>query len=229
MEKDHQEKIAVKTRKLIKVYQIGKSEEEVLKGVDLIIPAGTFASIMGPSGSGKSTLLYLIGGLDRVTSGSVEIFGKNLAQMSDTELSVMRRREMSFIFQFYNLLPTLTVLDNVLMPLVLDKQQIKDYMPRAEELLEKVGLGKRLKHRANELSGGQQQRVAIARALVTDPKIILADEPTGNLDSKSGADIMRLLTDINREDGKTVLLVTHSIEASEYANVHITLRDGEVQ
>jgi len=228
MDSENQATIAVETKQLRKVYPYGKSEVEVLKGIDLSIPAGTFASIMGPSGSGKSTLLYLIGGLDNVTSGSVSIFGKELAQMSDSELSVMRRREMSFIFQFYNLLPTLTVLDNVLMPLVLDKQQLKENRQRAEDLLAGIGLGMHIRQRANELSGGQQQRVAIARALITDPKLILADEPTGNLDSKSGADILELLADINRKDGKTILLVTHSMEASEYAGVHINLRDGEV-
>lgn len=219
----------VEINNLYKTYKLGEVDVEVLKGINLSIQSGEFVSIMGPSGSGKSTLLYLIGGLDKPTSGSVKINGKEIAVMNDKEESVMRRRDIGFVFQFYNLIPNLNVEENVMLPVLLDGKKIKDYKNRLDELLEIVGLSERRHHTPRELSGGQQQRVAIARALINEPDIILADEPIGNLDSKSGTEIMQLLRRINREKGKTVIQVTHSKEAAEYGNRIVNVRDGRVE
>jgi putative ABC transport system ATP-binding protein len=199
-----------------------------LKDINLTIDQGEFVSIMGPSGSGKSTLLYLIGGLDKPTSGSVRIKGSELSEMKDKEQSIMRRRDIGFVFQFYNLIPNLNVEENVMLPVLLDGKKLKDYRGKLDEILEVVGLSDRRAHTPRELSGGQQQRVAIARALVNDPDIILADEPIGNLDSRTGIEVMELLQRINREKGKTIVQVTHSKEAAEYGNRVINVRDGKV-
>jgi len=214
---------------LYKTYKLGTVDVEVLKGINLSIQSGEFVSIMGPSGSGKSTLLYLIGGLDKPTSGSVKINGKELSVMKDKDESVMRRREIGFVFQFYNLIPNLNVEENIMLPILLDGKKIKDYRKKLDVLLEIVGLSDRRHHTPRELSGGQQQRVAIARALINEPDIILADEPIGNLDSKSGTEIMLLLKRINQEKGKTVIQVTHSKEAAEYGNRIIHVKDGRVE
>jgi putative ABC transport system ATP-binding protein len=183
---------------------------------------------MGPSGSGKSTLLYLIGGLDKPTSGSVMVKGNELSEMKDKEQSIMRRREIGFVFQFYNLIPNLNVEENVMLPILLDGKSIKNCKEKLDEILDTVGLADRRKHTPRELSGGQQQRVAIARALINEPDIILADEPIGNLDSQTGTEIMMLLQKINKEKGKTIVQVTHSREAAEYGSRIINVKDGKV-
>ena len=219
----------IETIGLYKTYQLGNLDVEVLKDINLTIPKGEFVSIMGPSGSGKSTLLYLIGGLDQPTSGSIKIKGKELSTMKDQEQSIMRRREVGFVFQFYNLIPNLSVEENTLLPVLLDGKRIKEYQQRLDEILEIVGLSDRRQHTPRELSGGQQQRVAIARALINEPDIILADEPIGNLDSKTGMEVMALLQTINREKGKTIVQVTHSREAAAYGQRTIHVRDGKVE
>jgi putative ABC transport system ATP-binding protein len=218
----------IQTLNLGKTYLLGQETVEVLIDINLAIESGEFVSIMGPSGSGKSTLLYLIGGLDKPTTGSIKIKGKELATMKDQEESVLRRRDLGFVFQFYNLIPNLNVEENVMLPILLDGKRMKAERPRLERILADVGLTERRHHTPRELSGGQQQRVAIARALVNEPDIILADEPIGNLDSKTGMEIMKLLKRINREYGKTIVQVTHSQEAAEYGERIIHVRDGKV-
>ena len=218
----------IEATSLNKTYKLGSLDVEVLKDINLTIGSGEFVSIMGPSGSGKSTLLYLIGGLDKPTSGSVKIKGSELSDMKDKEQSIMRRRDIGFVFQFYNLIPNLNVEENVMLPMLLDGKKLKDYRSKLDEILEVVGLSDRRAHTPRELSGGQQQRVAIARALVNEPDIILADEPTGNLDSKTGMEVMELLQRINKEKGKTIVQVTHSKEAADYGNRVINVRDGKV-
>jgi len=189
----HMMKTAVEARNIIKDYQMGEVTASVLKNISLEIYRGEFVSIMGPSGSGKSTLLYILGGLDEPTDGSVILQGQDISQWDDKRKSLMRRRDIGFVFQFYNLIPNLTVEENILLPVLLDGKSRRALQPRLDELLEIVGLTDRRKHTPRELSGGQQQRVAIARALVNDPEILFADEPTGNLDSKTGWGIMTLL------------------------------------
>lgn len=219
---------AVETVNLWKSFQLGEVEVEILRDITITIAKGEFVSIMGPSGSGKSTLLYLIGGLDKPTSGSIRINGKELAKMQDEEESLLRRRDLGFVFQFYNLIPNLTVAENVMLPVLLDGKNLKLEEGKLEQILEDVGLSDRRNHTPRELSGGQQQRVAIARALINEPDIILADEPIGNLDSKTGTEIMKLLKRINRERGKTIIQVTHSEEAAAYGDRIIHVRDGKV-
>jgi putative ABC transport system ATP-binding protein len=182
---------------------------------------------MGPSGAGKSTLLHLMGGLDTPSTGDVLLGGKRLAHLSDDEVTIVRRREIGFIFQFFNLLPTLNAAENVALPLLIDGKRLEDYAGRVNELLELVGLGDRRDHKPDQLSGGQQQRVAIARALVTEPKIALADEPTGNLDSRSGKEILELLRHACDEKKQTIVMVTHDAYAAAYADRVIFLRDGQ--
>ena len=218
----------VQVKGVYKTYKNGELSVDVLKDINLDINEGEFISIMGPSGSGKSTLLYLIGGLDKPTKGNILINEKELSTMKDYEESIMRRREIGFIFQFYNLIPNLNIEDNVLLPVLLDGKKISAHKKRLDEILELVGLSDRRKHTPRELSGGQQQRVAIARALVNEPDIILADEPIGNLDTQTGTEIMELLRKINREKKKTVIQVTHSNEAAEYGNKVIQVRDGRI-
>lgn len=213
---------------LYKTFMLGTVPVEVLKNINLTISKGEFITIMGPSGSGKSTLLYLIGGLDTPTSGNIIINGKDIAILSDKEQSVMRRREVGFVFQFYNLVPNLTVEDNIMLPILLDGKQIKNYRDKLDEILDIVELSDRKGHTPRELSGGQQQRVAIARALINEPDIILADEPTGNLDSRTSEEVMKLLQRINQEKGKTILQVSHSLETAKYSNRIINVKDGRV-
>jgi len=219
----------IRCRDLCKFYQQGENQITALAGVSLEIPAGSFAAIMGPSGSGKSTLLHLIGGLDRPTSGELLVNGRLIGQMADDQLTLLRRNQIGFVFQFFNLLPTLTALENVALPFVLAGRAKVEADRRASVLLAKVGLDKRKDHLPEELSGGEIQRVAIARALSFSPPLLLADEPTGNLDSKNGTAILDLLRQINQEDGCTVVMVTHSEEAASYANRKIFLRDGAVE
>lgn len=218
----------VEINNLFKTFQMGKLEVPVLKNVNLTIDKGEFVSIMGPSGSGKSTLLYLLGGLDAPTSGEIRINDEDISKMKDKRGSELRRRDIGFVFQFYNLIPNLTVVDNVLLPVLLDGKKGKHHMARLEEILEIVGLADRKKHTPRELSGGQQQRVAIARALMNDPEIILADEPIGNLDSKTGEEIMELFRRINQERGKTIIQVTHAQKAAEYGSRIVRFMDGEI-
>lgn len=213
---------------LNKVYTMGNVEVEVLKDINLEIKEGEFVSIMGPSGSGKSTLLYLMGGLDKPSSGTIRIKGREIAGLKDSEESRLRRQEMGFIFQFYNLIPNLNVEENIMLPILLDGKKMKDYRKELDSILDIVGLSDRRRHTPRELSGGQQQRVAIARALINQPDIILADEPTGNLDSKTGAEVLDLLTKINKENGKTIIQVTHSREAADYGQRIIHVKDGKV-
>lgn len=219
---------AIETINLCKTFRMGTIDVEVLKNVSITIKKGEFVSIMGPSGSGKSTLLYLLGILDKPTSGSVMINGKEITNFDDEDESVLRRKNIGFIFQFYNLIPNLNVEENVLLPVMLDGKKTGEFRDKMNSILELVGLSDRRSHTPRELSGGQQQRVAIARALINDPDIILADEPIGNLDTKTGTDIMKLLHRINRQKGKTVVLVTHSIESAEYGHRIINLQDGRV-
>ena len=218
----------VEARDLCKTYVLGEVSVPVLSGLDLAIREGEFLSIMGPSGSGKSTLLYLIGGLDSPTSGTLFVKGKDLSTMKDPEQSILRRRDIGFVFQFYNLIPNLNLEDNVMLPLLLDGKSLRENRGRLEEILELTGLSDRRHHTPRELSGGQQQRVAIARALVNEPDLILADEPIGNLDSRTGEDIMKLLKHINETKGKTIVQVTHSSEAAGYGQRIVHVRDGRV-
>jgi putative ABC transport system ATP-binding protein len=212
-----------------KVYRQGDNEITALDGVSLEIAKGGFVAIMGPSGSGKSTLLHLIGGLDRPSGGDLLVDGRLIGQMSDDQVTLYRRTQVGFIFQFFNLLPTLTAIENVALPFVLDGRPAAEANARAELLMSRVGLDKRRHHLPDELSGGEIQRVAIARALAFKPPILLADEPTGNLDSKNGQAILTLLRQINLEDGCTVVMVTHSDEAASFCDRKILLRDGRVE
>jgi putative ABC transport system ATP-binding protein len=218
----------IQTENLNKIYKLGTESVEVLKDINVTIKKGEFVSIMGPSGSGKSTLLYLLGGLDKPTSGTVKIAGKELSVMKDKAKSIMRRRDVGFVFQFYNLIPNLDVEENIMLPILLDGKKMKDYRKKLKDILDIVGLTDRRKHTPRELSGGQQQRVAIARALINEPDVILADEPIGNLDSKTGQEVMELLRKINLENGKTIVQVTHSSEAASYGQRIIYVRDGRV-
>ncbi len=201
-----------------RTYQKGKERVEVLHNLDLDIPDGDFIAIMGPSGSGKTTLLNLLGGLDRPSSGTVTVGGAEISSMSNNQLSTWRSTNIGFIFQFYNLLPVLTAQRNVELPLLLTNFGAKERANRAAIALDIVGLAERAKHYPRELSGGQEQRVAIARAIVSDPKLLLCDEPTGDLDRETADEILRLLQVLNREHGKTIVMVTHDAQAAEYAN-----------
>jgi putative ABC transport system ATP-binding protein len=210
-----------------KTYHQGAREVRALHDVSFRIEKGEFLSIMGPSGSGKSTLLNLIGGLDQPTSGEIFIDSRPLHGISDDELTLIRRRRIGFIFQFFNLLPILTAVENVGLPLLLEGTPFSRIKPKAVSLLEQVGLGARTEHRPEQLSGGEMQRVAIARALITDPAVLLADEPTGNLDSHTSEEIFMLLANLN-EKGQTIVMVTHDPKAAAYGTRLITLKDGRL-
>jgi putative ABC transport system ATP-binding protein len=212
-----------------KVYRHGENEITALAGVSLDIAKGEFAVVMGPSGSGKSTLLHLIGGLDRPSGGELLVDQRLLGQMDDDQVTLFRRTKVGFVFQFFNLLPTLTALENVALPLVLDGRSKQEADERAKALLHEVALEERKNHLPEEMSGGEIQRIAIARALAFNPPLLLADEPTGNLDSKTGESILSLLGRINREHGSTIVMVTHSEQAACYGNRTIFLRDGRVE
>ena len=220
---------AIEGQNIVKQYRVGTVDTPVLRDISLKIARGEFVSIMGPSGSGKSTLLYILSGLDMPTKGSVLLNGRDISGLDDAKKSILRRRNIGFVFQFYNLIPNLNVEENIMLPVLLDGKDMKGYKRKLDDILNVVGLSERRRHTPRELSGGQQQRVAIARALINDPDIIFADEPTGNLDSKSGAEILALLRKINREQGKTVLMVTHSEDAAQYGNRMIYVRDGVVE
>lgn len=216
----------IEIKNMYKSYMLGKEKLNILEDINLNIKKSDFLSIMGPSGCGKSTLLYLIGGLDNVTNGTILVNGKDFSSMKEKQKSIMRRKEIGFVFQFYNLVPNLNVEDNILLPLMLDGKKPKNYEKKLKELLEIMRLSTRRNHTPKELSGGQQQRTAIARALIFEPEIILADEPIGNLDSKSGREIMDLFKTINKDLGKTIVQVTHSEEAAMYGTKTIHLKDG---
>ncbi len=209
-----------------KEYTLGKTIVRALRGLDLDIHSGEIVAIMGPSGSGKSTLMHILGALDRPTDGTAMIDGQDLQQLKERHLVTLRGKQVGFVFQTFNLIQTLTAQRNVELPMIFQGTSPGERHRRAASLLEKVGLGDRVRHRPNELSGGERQRVAIARALANDPEIILADEPTGNLDTETGEPILALLKELSARDGKTVILVTHDPEAAAIADRIVTLRDG---
>ena len=215
-------------RDITKVYEMGDQQVHALSGVNLGVERGEYVAIMGPSGSGKSTLMNLIGCLDTPSSGSYILNGKEVARMTDDELAAIRNQEIGFVFQTFNLLPRATALHNVELPLVYAGVSKKDRLERAKAALTRVELTQRMSHRPNELSGGQRQRVAIARALVNNPSILLADEPTGNLDSKTGVEIMALFARLH-EAGNTIIVVTHEPDIAAYAHRVVSIRDGQVE
>ncbi len=218
----------VEVRGLRKDFQLGDQWVHALKGVDLDIPAGQFIAIMGPSGSGKSTLLYMLGGLDRPSEGEIAVAGNALDLMNGEELATFRRETIGFIFQAFHLVPTLTALENVALPGVFAGTERESRESRALRILTALGMEERIDHRPNQLSGGQQQRVAIARALFNNPPIIMADEPTGALDSKTGQTVMRMLRILCRQQGKTIIVVTHDPTVASYADRMISLKDGDI-
>jgi len=213
---------------LTKIYGEGEAEVRALDGVDVSFDKGVYTSIMGPSGSGKSTLMHVLAGLDTPTTGRVEIEGTEITGLDDGDLTQLRRDKLGFVFQFFNLLPTLSAEENIALPLIIDGKNLRQYRERIDLLLELVGLSDRRHHKPDQLSGGEQQRVAIARALVTEPAIVLADEPTGNLDSKTGTIIMQLLRRSCDEFGQAIIAVTHDARAAAYADRVVFLRDGSI-
>lgn len=224
---DKKDAIAIRLRDIKKIYKMGGQELAALNGINLDIKRGEFAALMGPSGSGKSTLMNILGCLDRPTVGSYELEGKEVAHLSDDELAVMRNKHIGFVFQNFNLLSRISSLENVALPLVYAGVGASERRKRAQQVLEAVGLGDRAEHLPNELSGGQRQRVAIARALVNNPEIIMADEPTGNLDTKSTKEIMEIFQEMYGR-GKTIILVTHEPEIAVCANRQLLVRDGVI-
>ncbi len=218
----------IQAQELTKVYGVGETAVTALDRVSLSVEPGEFVAVMGPSGCGKSTLLHLLGGLDRPTQGTVSIDGQKLPDLSDTELTELRRRRIGFVFQFFNLIPVLNAVENAALPITLDGQRPADARARAVEWLTKVGLGDRQRHRPDQLSAGQQQRVAIARALVAEPALVLADEPTGNLDSRASDEIAGLLRQVANEWGRAVIMVTHDPRIAAYADRIIFLKDGAI-
>ena len=223
------EEYVIITENLTEEYLLGKVVVPALRGVNLKIKRGEFAVIMGPSGSGKSTLLNLLGGLQKPTGGRVLINGVDLSTLNENQLAIFRRKNVGFVFQAYNLIPTLTAIENVELPMIFYNIPPNERKRRAEKLLHSVGLGDRLHHRPSELSGGEQQRVSIARALANNPEIILADEPTGNLDTKTGRRIMDEIVKVNRDFGKTIVMVTHDPEVAHFGDRIIHIRDGKIE
>ncbi len=217
----------IKIKNLVKNYYTDEVETKVLRDVSFEIKKGEFVAIMGPSGSGKSTLMHIVGFLDRATAGIYEFDGRNVNEFSDDELASLRNKEVGFVFQTFNLLPKTSVMENVKLPLTYAGLSVKEMNKRAEEAVKAVGLYHRLNYLSSQLSGGEKQRVAIARALINNPKIIFADEPTGNLDSKSGTQIMEILEDLNNQ-GKTIILVTHEQDTAVHAKRIIKIRDGQI-
>ena len=218
----------IELKQIVRNFPLGNQVVKVLKGIDLEVKRNEYTALMGPSGSGKSTLMNILGCLDTPTSGEYWLNGKNVSHLVDNELAEIRNHEIGFIFQTFNLLPRSTALENVALPLVYAGMSAKDRKDRAEEVLTQVGLADRMDHRPNQLSGGQRQRVAVARALVNKPSIILADEPTGNLDSKTSVEIMALFNEIH-ENGNTLIIVTHEEDIADHAKRVIRLRDGMVE
>ena len=220
--------ILIRLQGVEKVFEAGASTVRAVDHLDLGILRGEFVTLTGPSGSGKSTVLNLLAGLDTPTAGEISIDGQRLSAMSDDDLTIFRRRKLGIIFQFFNLLPTLTAAENVALPLRADRRPRPEIQERVMAALELVGMGHRAPHRPGELSGGEMQRVAIARALVIEPVVLLADEPTGNLDSKMGQDVLELVKSMSERTGVTVVLVTHDLRAAAYGDRMITLRDGRI-
>jgi putative ABC transport system ATP-binding protein len=218
----------IETQNLTKIYGSGSTVVTALDKVSFSVQPGQFVAVMGPSGCGKSTLLHLLGGLDRPSDGKVLIEGTSIADMSDDRLTELRRRKIGFIFQFFNLIPVLTAVENAALPVTLDGVKPNEARAKAAEWLERFGIGDRLASRPDQLSGGQQQRVAIARALVAEPALILADEPTGNLDTRAGDEIAGLLRDVSKQYGRTVVMVTHDPRIAAYSDRIIFLKDGKV-
>lgn len=218
----------LETKALRKQYTMGEHQVNALVGVDFLVEKGEFVAIMGPSGSGKSTLLHLLGGLDKPSDGEVTLANHRFSILNDNQATLVRRHNVGFVFQFFNLLPTLSAEENIALPLIIDGQDLRKYQSRINTLLELVGLTDRRRHKPDQLSGGEQQRVALARALVTEPAIVLADEPTGNLDSKTGTAIMDLLRRSCDELGQTVIVVTHDSRAAAYADRAVFLKDGQI-
>lgn len=216
----------IEVNNLVKTFKTGTTDIKVLKNLNFSIQEGEFVSIIGPSGCGKSTLLYILGALDNPTEGSVSINGKNLNKLSDKQKSIVRRRDMGFVFQFYNLVQNLSVEENILLPVLMDGKKTANYKEQLDQLLEIIQMQDLRKRTPRELSGGQQQRVAIARSLINDPSIIFADEPIGNLDSQTGIQIMELFQNINQKKNKTIVQVTHSMESTNYGNRIISMKDG---
>lgn len=216
----------LKARGVKKIYRVGEVETEVLKGISLTVDEGEFVAVVGESGSGKSTLLYILAGIDTPTEGEVELLGRNLSFVSDGELAAMRRREVSFVYQFDNLVPHLSAYENIILPLRLDKKKEKECAAAVDDVCRFLGIESRLSNLPRQLSGGEQQRVALARALATDPKIIFLDEPTGSLDRERGHQVMELLARINRERGVALVMVTHSAAHAAYASRTIGIEDG---
>lgn len=227
VESKNSEDILLELKELYKIYIMGSVEVQALRGIDLTIDKGEFISIMGTSGSGKSTLMNIIGCLDRPTKGNYFLEGIDIKEKSEDELSFIRNQKIGFVFQSFNLIARTSAVKNVELPMIYAKMHANDRHERAKQLLEKVGLGDRIHHMPNELSGGQRQRVAIARALANEPPIMLADEPTGNLDSKSSIEIMEIFRNLN-EEGKTVIIVTHERDIAEYTDRIVTFKDGQI-
>ncbi len=213
---------------LTKIYGSGDTAVTALAAVNLSAAAGEFVAVMGPSGCGKSTLLHLLGGLDRPTSGHVLIAGHNLSDLNDDRLTELRRRKIGFVFQFFNLIPVLSAVENAALPVTLDGRPLAEAKTRAAEWLTRFGMGDRLQNRPDQLSGGQQQRVAVVRALIAEPELILADEPTGNLDTRAGDEIAGLLRDVSKQFGRTIIMVTHDPRIAAYADRIIFLKDGKL-
>jgi putative ABC transport system ATP-binding protein len=219
----------VRLENVVKRYGRGETAVRAVAGVSLAVAPREFVAIVGPSGSGKSTLLHLMAGLDLPDAGDVFVGGQSLAALSDDAVTVLRRRQIGIVFQFFNLLPMLTAEENVALPLVLDGERLRAARPRARAMLERVGLGHRARHRPDQLSGGEMQRVAIARALVTEPLVLLADEPTGNLDSHTGEEILALVRAMAERHGQAVVMVTHDARAAARAQRVLAMRDGRVE
>ena len=216
----------IEARNVAKRYKLGKVIVEALKGVSLRVEKGDFVVIVGPSGSGKSTLMHLLGALDRPTSGEVYIEGRDISKLDDWSLAMIRRKKIGFVFQSFNLIPTLNALENVMIPLEPTRVEMSQAIKRAKELLRLLGIEDRMLHKPAELSGGQRQRVSIARALINNPDIVLADEPTGNLDTVTGQKVIEAMLHLNRERGKTFVIVTHDLDLLKYATKKVYLRDG---
>jgi len=221
-------KVVIKLEDVWKVYEIDHTKVEALRGINLEIKKGEFVAIKGPSGSGKSTTFNMVGCLDIPTKGKIYLDGQDISRLKENDLARIRGKKIGFIFQTFNLMPSMTTLDNVTLPLIFQDNLNESTITKAKELLKSVGLEKRMYHKPNQLSGGERQRVAIARALVNDPELVLADEPTGNLDSKTGGTIMEILKNLNEKENITIVMVTHEKDVSDYARRTIHIKDGVV-